>query len=60
MEESPGFHLDNLQVLVLDEADMILEMGFWDAMRAILQYIPRERQTILFSATLSQNIHQLS
>ena len=59
MEESVGFNADNLQMLVLDEADMILEMGFANTLKAILQNLPQEKQTMLFSATLSKNIQEL-
>lgn len=60
MEETPGFDAGNLQVLVIDEADTVLEMGFWEALQTILKYIPEERQTMLFSATLTKDIHQLT
>lgn len=59
MEESVGFNADNLQMLVLDEADMILEMGFSNTVKAIMQNLPQEKQTMLFSATLSKNIQEL-
>lgn len=59
IEESPGFSSHNLKTLVLDEADMILEMGFANTLRAILKNLPSERQTMLFSATLSKNIQEL-
>ena len=59
MEESVGFNADNLQMLVLDEADMILEMGFANTVKAIMQNLPQEKQTMLFSATLSKNIQEL-
>ncbi len=59
MEESPGFSSHNLKVLVLDEADMIMEMGFNNTLTAILNNLPEERQTMLFSATLSKNIQEL-
>ena len=59
MEESPGFSAHNLKVLVLDEADMIMEMGFNNTLTAILNNLPEERQTMLFSATLSKNIQEL-
>ncbi|CAK83459.1 unnamed protein product (macronuclear) [Paramecium tetraurelia] len=58
-EESPGFDANNLKVLVLDEADMMLELGFWGPLKAIMNYLPKEKQTMLFSATLNQTIHQL-
>lgn len=59
MEQSPGFDASNLKILVIDEADTILEMGFFEALQAILQYLPQDRQTMLFSATLSKSIRQL-
>ena len=42
-EETPGFDANNLKMLVIDEADTVLELGFWDALQAILSYIPTER-----------------
>ncbi|MBE7550262.1 MAG: DEAD/DEAH box helicase [Anaerolineales bacterium] len=44
--------LTTLQVLVLDEADRMLDNGFWPDIRRIVRLLPRERQTLLFSATL--------
>lgn len=52
MDETPGFEPSNLQLLVLDEADRILDMGFAATLDAILANLPAEgRQTLLFSAT---------
>jgi ATP-independent RNA helicase DbpA len=49
-----------LSVVVLDEADRMLDMGFEEDLRAILQAAPSERQTLLFSATYPEAIQQLS
>eukprot|EP00116_Pleurobrachia_bachei_P000661 sb/3460923/ len=53
MDQTSTFSCDLLQMLVLDEADRILDMGFSTAMKYILENLPEERQTLLFSATLS-------
>lgn len=52
--------LRGLKTLVLDEADKMLEMGFEDEIRAILGAVPRQRQTLFFSATFPETIAQLS
>ena len=48
--------LENIQVLVLDEADRMLDMGFWPSVRRIMEQLPRAHQTLLFSATLPASI----
>ncbi|EAS00345.3 DEAD/DEAH-box helicase family protein (macronuclear) [Tetrahymena thermophila SB210] len=60
MDETPDFDCTNLQMLVIDEADLILDLGFKEHLNAILLNLPKSRQTILFSATLSKSIHELS
>ncbi|RDD44614.1 putative ATP-dependent RNA helicase DDX10 [Trichoplax sp. H2] len=60
MDETPNFDCNNLQLLVLDEADRILDMGFADTMNAILENIPDERQTLLFSATQTKSVKDLA
>ncbi len=52
--------LSRIHTLVLDEADRMLDMGFAPALQRILQHVPRERQTMLFSATLAAEIGRLS
>ncbi|MGQ0812050.1 MAG: DEAD/DEAH box helicase [Nitrospiraceae bacterium] len=52
-------HLTHLRIVVLDEADRMLEMGFAPQLNQILEALPEERQTLLFSATLA-NLHDLT
>ncbi|WP_035387014.1 DEAD/DEAH box helicase [Ferrimonas senticii] len=53
-------HFDEVEVLVLDEADKMLDMGFIDAIDEIVTRLPAERQSLLFSATLSQKVRELA
>ena len=52
--------LDRIEVLVLDEADRMLDMGFIHDVRRIINAVPRKRQTLLFSATMPHEIQQLA
>ena len=55
-----NLNLDNLTTLVLDEADRMLDMGFQQALDDIVGYMPKERQTMLFSATYPEKIEQIA
>ena len=52
--------LSKLEVLVLDEADHMFDMGFFPDIRRILKYLPQQRQTLLFSATMPKEIRHLA
>lgn len=52
--------LDDVQTVVLDEADEMLDMGFMEDIQTILKLVPAERQTMLFSATMPPNIQRLA
>lgn len=52
--------LDEVQTLVLDEADEMLNMGFIDDINAILENVPSDRQTLLFSATMPPAIRKIA
>ncbi|KAG6873510.1 hypothetical protein C0995_014778 [Termitomyces sp. Mi166 len=60
MDQTVGFAADNLQILVLDEADRILDMGFSKTLSALLSHLPKSRQTLLFSATQTQSVSDLA
>ena len=52
--------IDKLQHLILDEADRMLDMGFSDDLNKIISFLPKQRQTILFSATMPSKIRELA
>ncbi|XP_044297370.1 probable ATP-dependent RNA helicase DDX10 isoform X1 [Varanus komodoensis] len=60
MDETSYFHASNLQMLILDEADRILDMGFADTVNAIVENLPKKRQTLLFSATQTKSVKDLA
>jgi ATP-dependent RNA helicase RhlE len=53
-------HLDHLEIFVLDEADRMLDMGFIHDVKKIIRLLPKERQTLFFSATMPPQIAQLA
>jgi len=57
--ERGSIHLENVEVVVLDEADRMLDMGFIDDIEKILKRTPNSRQTLLFSATMPSQIMEL-
>jgi ATP-dependent RNA helicase DDX27 len=59
MRNSASFTVDTLEILVLDEADRMLEAGFADELNEILTTIPKSRQTMLFSATMTSSVDNL-
>lgn len=54
------FKLEKLEHLILDEADRMLDMGFFDDIQRIVSYLPKKRQTLMFSATMPPNIKKLA
>ena len=60
MLEQNKFSLEQLEVLVLDEADRMLDLGFIHDIQKILKFIPKNKQTLLFSATLNNNVETLA
>ena len=55
-----SIHFDHVKVVVLDEADEMLNMGFLEDMETILSQLPEERQTLMFSATMPQAIADIA
>ncbi len=58
--DSNAVHLSDIDTLVLDEADKMLNLGFKDEMNRILDFLPKKRQNLLFSATLNDNIEAIN
>ena len=55
-----GIDLSRVQYFILDEADRMLDMGFFDDIMQIVKHLPQERQTLMFSATMPPKIQQLA
>lgn len=60
MDQTAELEIGNLQMLVLDEADRILDMGFQQTIDALVQHLPSDRQTLLFSATQTKKVSDLA
>ncbi|KAJ1933734.1 nucleolar DEAD-box protein required for synthesis of 60S ribosomal subunit, partial [Kickxella alabastrina] len=59
LRNSQSFHLDQIEILIMDEADRMLEDGFEDELTEIIKACPKKRQTMLFSATMTDNVDKL-
>ena len=60
MQNTRGFTFSSLKVFVMDEADRMLDIGFEEEMRTIVKMLPKERQTMLFSATQTTKVEDLA
>ena len=60
MDQTSELEMANLQILVLDEADRIMDMGFKDTVDAMVEHLPPDRQTLLFSATQTKRVSDLA
>ena len=60
LDQTAEFDIGNLQMLVLDEADRIMDMGFQSTVDAIVEHLPKARQTLLFSATQTRKVSDLA
>jgi ATP-dependent RNA helicase RhlE len=59
LKESNALHFEELTMLILDEADKMLNVGFKAEMDKIVSFLPKKRQNLLFSATLSEKIEEI-
>ncbi|KIY01754.1 uncharacterized protein Z520_01892 [Fonsecaea multimorphosa CBS 102226] len=60
MDQTAELDIGNLQMLVLDEADRIMDMGFKQTIDALLEHLPPDRQTLMFSATQTKKVSDLA
>jgi ATP-dependent RNA helicase RhlE len=58
--ERGNLHLDSIQIVVIDEADRMMDMGFMPDLRRIMTLLPEERQSLLFAATMSPTLKKLA
>jgi ATP-dependent RNA helicase DDX18/HAS1 len=59
MENTQGFLFHNIKMVIIDEADAILKIGFEEEMNKIINLLPKERVTLLFSATMTKKVEDL-
>ena len=59
LKNCPSFALDKIEILVLDEADRMLDIGFQEELQEIVRMCPVKRQTLLFSATMTDRVDDL-
>ena len=59
LENTKGFVFHNLGMLIIDEADAILKIGFEEEMNKIINLLPKEKTTMLFSATMTRKVEDL-
>ena len=59
LRNSLSVHVDDVEVLILDEADRLLDEGFKDEIHELVRFCPKGRQTLLFSATFSDAVDEL-
>ena len=60
LRNAPGIGFEGVEILVLDEADRLLEMGFTEEVQELVKMCPVNRQTMLFSATMTHDVNQLA
>lgn len=60
MDETSTFVYDNLQILVMDEVDRMLDMGFRSDVDSIMENLPKKVQTLLYSATIGRSVKELA
>ena len=60
LDQTAAFETGNLRMLVLDEADRIMDLGFQSTVDALVEHLPRDRQTLLFSATQTKKVSDLA
>eukprot|EP01090_Pellita_catalonica_P007075 TRINITY_DN1766_c0_g1_i1.p1 TRINITY_DN1766_c0_g1~~TRINITY_DN1766_c0_g1_i1.p1 ORF type:complete len:628 (-),score=139.98 TRINITY_DN1766_c0_g1_i1:51-1934(-) len=60
VRNSPGITLEDIEILILDEADRLLDMGFTEEVHELVKQCPKGRQSMLFSATMTMEVSQLA